>query len=107
MVLIGGGLFIMGAAMGARHGGPPAFLGCIYIPFALLYFFPALFLFQYASLITRFQNTPDAQSLHAALAKQKSFWKFVGIMMVVILSIYLIFIIVMIIAGIAGAAFMH
>lgn len=56
----------------------------------LVYFFPALLLYKYASSITPLLKLGDAAALDASLARQKSFWKYVGIMVVVVIGFYVI-----------------
>ena len=83
-----------------QHGGKlggfalGAVLGALYLLIALLYFFPGLYLFQYASAIGRMLKHDQTGGMEQALQKQKSFWKFIGIMLMIILCIYAIAIIV-------------
>jgi len=48
-----------------------------------LYFFPALFLFRYASSINSLVNGGGLNNLQDALEHQKSFWRFVGMLALV------------------------
>lgn len=64
-----------------------------FIPMAilmLLYLPPTLFLWQYAGHIRRLQAGGGMRSLEEALASQKSFWKYVGILAVVVVVLYFI-----------------
>lgn len=45
----------------------------------ILYFFPSLFLFRFASSIDRLMDGGSATEMEEALEHQKSFWKFVGV----------------------------
>jgi len=56
----------------------------------LLYLPPTLFLWQYAGHIRRLQAGGGMRSLEEALASQKSFWKYVGILAVVVLVLYFV-----------------
>ena len=78
-----GGLFMMvGSATGAFAGGGfSAVLGGVYIAMALFYIIPAVFLWKYADRIALFVRERSTGALASALEAQKSFWKFVGIMM--------------------------
>ncbi len=79
------------------------FLSFMYIFFALIIFFPSLYLFNFSSKMRKaFQNN-DQQVLSDSLKSLKSFFKFYGIFTVIILSIYAL----AIIAGIIGAMVGH
>ena len=83
------GLFVMGGGISeAMPGGIGAFLGFIYIAMAFLYIVPAVFLWMYADRIGVFLRDRSPGRLASALAAQKSFWRFVGIAMLVILCLY-------------------
>lgn len=60
----------------------------VYILVGVLYFFPSLFLFRYASRINALWTTRSVRQLEDALEAQKSFWKFVGILMLVVVVLY-------------------
>jgi hypothetical protein len=70
----------------------------------LLYLPPALFLWRYSAQVQELQRGGGIAALEEALTAQKSFWKYVGILMIVVLSIYAV-----IIAGAAvfGSLFMR
>jgi hypothetical protein len=51
----------------------------------ILYFFPSLFLFKFASSIGRLLDGGGAIEMEEALSNQKSFWKFIGILVIVAL----------------------
>ena len=85
----------------AMMGG--GFLSFMYVFFALIIFFPSLYLFNFSSKMRRaFQNN-DQLVLSDALKNLKSFFKFYGIFTVIILSIYVL----ALIAGIIGAIVGH
>ncbi len=56
----------------------------------LLYFFPSLFLFKYASSIGRLLDGGGASEMEKTLSNQKSFWKFVGILTIITIVLALI-----------------
>jgi|WetSurMetagenome_2_1015567.scaffolds.fasta_scaffold155348_2 hypothetical protein len=71
-------------------------LGLFYMVLAIIsYLIPGIFLTRYASAIRFLEGNPSAEALEDALKHQKSFWRYVGILL-------LIFLILMILA-IAGA----
>ncbi len=79
------------------------FLSFIYIFFALLIFFPSLYLFNFSFKMRKaFQNN-DQQVLSDSLKSLKSFFKFYGIFTVIILCFYAL----ALIAGIIGAMVGH
>lgn len=102
-----GGLFVMAAgALVPKQPGQPstAFLGAIYIPMAFLYIYPAIKLWAYGSAIGRLLNSRASFDLEAALAQQKSFWKFAGITTIVMIALYGVFFIGVIVVGITAAS---
>jgi hypothetical protein len=62
---------------------PMAFLGIVYMLTSVFYLIPAIWLSKYSSAITSFLKGSDAIQLGNAIAYQKSFWKFVGILALV------------------------
>lgn len=62
---------------------PMVFMGVLNILMGLLYFFPSLFLFRFSSSIGRLLEGGGAVEMEAALANQKSFWKLVGILTII------------------------
>lgn len=87
---IASGLMALVGLCGATMSRSMGFIFLIYIPMALLYFFPSLFLFRYASRIADLRLTRGVEQLENALAAQKSFWKFVGIAALIVIFVYLV-----------------
>ena len=92
MVLAGVIVMLGGMAASSALGDEAAgtgiagtFLGVFYIVFSLMYFFPSLFLFKYASAIGRAIDSHSSDDIADALVSQKSFWKFAGIMGIVMI----------------------
>jgi hypothetical protein len=75
---------IIGAFFMPDHGSglpfPLFFLALFYLLMGVIYFFPSYFLLKYATSIGRFLRGGGQLSMEQALAYQKSFWKFVGIL---------------------------
>ena len=65
-------------------------MGVFYILASVFYLVPSIFLAKYSSAITAFLKGGDAIHLGKAIAYQKSFWKFVGIMVLVSVAIAII-----------------
>lgn len=86
-----------GAVVGLVIGGLYALLGA-------LYFYPGFKLWGYGSTIDDLLKDRSAVTLEKALNYQRSFWKFTGILMVVMISLYVLAVIGMLIFGVLGAA---
>lgn len=90
------------AAMGGAVGGLT--IGVIYILMAALYIYPAAKLGKFSSRVNDLMATPTESNLAIALNEQRAFWKFIGVMMIIMISLYLIAIPVMFVgAGMFGA----
>jgi len=79
--------------------GGGIFLTLFYLLFALLYFFPCLYLFKYSSALSKALNNDDQMALHAATKNERKLYTFVGILMIVILSFYALIFLTAIVAG--------
>ena len=112
MLLIGAFMAVAGGAgmfaAASKGGASPVLAGSmgtiiaiIYAVLALVYIFPGLKLWKYASAIGRLIQSGSEEDLVAALNQQRSFWKFVGILVLSMLVLY----VVIIIAGAAFAGF--
>lgn len=55
---------------------------------SVLYFYPSLHLFRFAGRIRELSETHRLADLEAALREQKSFWKFCGVTVSVLLAFY-------------------
>lgn len=95
----GSQLASIGGAVGA------AVIGAVYAALGAIYFVPGFKLWNYASSIEDLLKDRAVVTLEKALDYQRSFWKFVGVFTVVMISLYVLVIVGMVIfAGIAGAA---
>ena len=81
---------------------PLIFVGVFYILTSVLYLVPSIWLSKYSSAIASFLEGGDSVQLGNAIAYQKSFWKFVGILVLV----SIVFMIVGIIAAISIPTFL-
>ena len=91
MVLFGVGFGLLGMAGGGRGGvAMGAGMGLLYIAISAIYFFPALFLWRYGSRIGGLMAGGQLQDLENALEAQKSFWRFTGILMAVVIVLYVV-----------------
>lgn len=71
---------------------------------ALLYFYPSLLLFKYANSARKAVLFADQPTLSIAMSKMKSFFKFWGILTIVILAFYVLVLLFAIVAGISAAS---
>lgn len=84
MIVVGGLAGVMGAvALGG--GAETAVLAIVYPLMGLLYLIPALYLFRYATRIGDYLTGGQDVQLELALDAQRSFWKFVGILSVIMI----------------------
>jgi len=110
MVMAG---FMMGALMSTSFGDlmetpglPRWFLPFFYIIFAAIYAAPLYYLYQFSNKAKIALEANDNNLLTEALGFLKSHYKYIGIMMIVIMAVYALIIIVAIIAAIAGVTAM-
>jgi len=65
-------------------------LGVVYILMGLLYFFPTLYLLRFSNKTKLAISTKDTNELTEAFKNQKSLYKFMGIMMIITIGIYVL-----------------
>ncbi len=88
MVIVGMvNIFVFPKVTGGSSFVPGILMVSINILMGLLHFFPSLFLFKFASSISRLLDGGGIKEMEEALLNQKSFWKFVGILILVMFSI--------------------
>ncbi len=92
MALFGGAAF---AAAASEFGGGAemiggAFFTVIYLLVAVLYFFPIYYLFKFAGNMKAALRAKDEDTLTKAFEYLKSHYKFIGILMIIMLSFYVL-----------------
>lgn len=65
-------------------------IGIAYVLFSLFYLLPAILLLRYANKIEVFLKSNDRSQLVDTLMQQRKFWKFVGILTVVMIALSII-----------------
>lgn len=101
-LMIMGGLAVVAA--GSRMGpGLGAGVGIVYIIFSILYIYPCIKLWQYGTSIANLMTSRSSIDLETALDKQRGFWKFVGVMAIIVISIYVLIFLFAFIIGISNA----
>jgi len=88
---------------GARGSGIGAVLGVTYILMGAIYFVPAYYLRNYGRRIGQFLRNGSMMLAEAALEAQKSFWKFVGILTLVVMGLYVAGIVLVMVGGMLAA----
>ena len=98
LMVVGGALL---GLLGVVSGRADFLLLVIIYPLCgLLYFIPCVFLHRYASRISDFLSSGQPGDLEDALEAQKSFWKFMGVLSLVVLCCYaVIFAIAIVVAA--------
>ncbi len=78
-------------------------MGILYIVSALLFdVIPALYLYRYAKAIAGIQESASASSFEDALKQQRSFWKYMGIVFMILAVIFVLGIVVAVVAGLSA-----
>ena len=90
LLLVGAIVVIAGIATPRQNGAYLMGMGCGYMIFPLLYLMPAIYLGRYATNIGTLLQMGRSTDLEAVLSAQKSFWKFVGIVTLVIICFYVL-----------------
>ena len=100
-LLIGAiGLMVAGSASPAL-GGRGALLGGLYLVLALVYVYPSVLLFRYASAVGRLVDSRNLGHMESALALQRSFWRLLGILTIAMLVVYVVAIVALVAVGVA------
>ncbi len=81
-------------SLGEIPGGmsflPAAMISVIYIILTVLYFFPVYYLFRFSVSMGNALNSADKGEFHNAFLNLSRHYKFIGIMTIVIISIYIL-----------------
>ena len=109
MILAGMIMMVVGSVVAEKFDGFPAVLmGIMYIFMSFFYLVPSIYLFRYSSAIGRFLDSMAAAEMESALSYQKSFWKFVGIVVIIMFIVSILGVIAAIMIplmiGMQGAA---
>jgi hypothetical protein len=70
-----------------------------YLIIAAIVFFPQLYLLQYANSIKGFLESNNTTLLERAFEKQKSYWMYLGILLIIYLAIVVLFLLIFAFAG--------
>jgi hypothetical protein len=75
----------------------------IYLPFGVLIFFPAHFIFRFGQKIRSYQFSHSNEDLETGFKYNKSYWKFIGILYIIYLAAIPFSIVIAMVAGVAVA----
>ncbi|MDX2361181.1 MAG: DUF5362 family protein [Crocinitomicaceae bacterium] len=104
-ILVIGALFMVGAAAQySGYGGGPSLglLAVVYLLMAVLYFFPTYYLYLFAKKIKVGLQSSSEEDVTLGFENLKSMFKFMGILMIVVLSLYALMFLMAIAAGSAS-----
>ena len=117
MLLAAAGLAIVGTvgaaagsgkgAMAGMRGGMGIVIAVVYAALAFVYIFPGLKLWKYANAIAALLGSGSEADLVDALDQQRAFWRFMGIVAIVVLSIYVLVIAGVVVTSVVAAASMR
>lgn len=100
-IMVIASLFMIGAAASIRGmGGQAAMMGIIYLVMVALYFFPTFYLFKFSTKIKAGLTGGSQDDTTEGFQNLKSMFKFMGILMIVVLSFYAL----MLLIGLLGVA---
>ena len=105
---VGAILSSMNSLVGAQNNPYAAmgsgFLTVFLLITAAIYFYPSFILFKFSTAAKQAVLYGDQESLSLAMGKMKSFFKFWGILLIVLLAFYALAILSAIIAGVGAAS---
>jgi hypothetical protein len=79
-------------------GGVVAF---VYIGIALVNFFPCLYLYNFAARAQQALRNNDQEQLIASLRNMRAFYRFVGVLMIICLGLWVLFVVILVIGAAA------
>lgn len=82
------------SAFGGMGGG---FVAVVYIGIALLNFFPCLYLYNFASRMKLALRNNDQDQLNISFKNMRALYRFVGVLMIICLGVWVLFILALII----------
>ena len=88
MILAGLGVIVGESFIPVSEKTPPlVFMGILYTLSSVFYLVPSIWLSKFSTAVSVFLKSGDAIELGKAIAYQKSFWKFIGILTVVSIAL--------------------
>ncbi|PZR15565.1 MAG: hypothetical protein DI539_18255 [Flavobacterium psychrophilum] len=110
MVIVALAMFAIGSSMASTMGNNPmaevfsgGMLGGFYLLFAVINFFPALYMFKFASKAKAALSEHNTVTLTESFENLKSYYKFTGIAVIIIITLYILLFFGVIVAGVSSA----
>ena len=108
LVGVAGGMHMQpGSPRFPLAGGVGFVVAAFYVILAVVHIFPGIKLWQYGTAISRLLQSGRDEDLVDALDRQRSFWKFVGILLIAMICLYVLAIILFFVLSVASAVFAH
>ncbi|QKG81055.1 DUF5362 family protein [Tenuifilum thalassicum] len=105
IIVLVGLLFIVGVSwLNSFSANPARFAGVIYFIIALVYYFPINFLHKFSNSIRNGLESDSETMVTFGFQNLKSLFKFMGIITIIVLAIYVLFFLIAIVTGLAIAS---
>jgi len=78
---------------------PPLLIGVFYLVVAGIYFLPLLYLYRFSTQINKALRLKNQEQFASAFSNLKAHYRFIGIMMIIGIALYVLIVVVMIAAG--------
>jgi hypothetical protein len=98
-VLMGITFMFLGGLIPGKMGFSPVFSGLWIIVFSVMYFFPVQYLYKFSKKIKSGLESINSEEVAEAFKNLKSHYKFVGILTIVAISLYLLTLIIVVISS--------
>ena len=85
----------------AYADGMGVFMIIVYVAIAVIYFFPCLFLLRFANHMKNALNTDDQGTLNTSFQNLKIMFRYVGIVTIIFISLYILFILYMLLIAVS------
>ena len=102
-------IFAAGSFLGSYANLPfsLSYIGLLYLVLAIVIFIPARYLYRFSQKAVNAVVTNDTLELEGAFKNMKKYWKFIGIMTIVMFIVSLTIVPVIAIATVVGGAFTY
>lgn len=106
LLLLGMGFIFGGFFLGSDNESPfpLVFLGLVYLILVAVNIIPSWYLFSFSKNLDKMQNYRDSLKVEEAFRNLMAYYRFMGIMTIVVFGIYLIFMIIALIVGFSTMA---
>lgn len=102
-LMLGSVMTIAGSGTSSTFAGMNILMGIVYLVIAGCYLIPSVKLWKYGTAIVRLLGSGAEADLEEALHQQRGFWKFVGIMLILMIGFMILSVFIGVFAAAAGA----